>query len=201
MKNTTTKKVSSSSTKIEESIKLLARATKAIGPITRLSAQDRSRGLKARRGGHQVAPTIAAIATKYGISTPDMNGDLINTSLAQVQSLAPLVNAAADAHATIVDAHISASRTMWNASTSLYSMLKRAAVSNPSIATELKPVEEWFRHRKPAATQDAATTTTTPATATATTSATAPVVAPAAADVATSIVAKAAAPVTTPTTG
>jgi hypothetical protein len=201
MNKATKKKVSSSSATIEESIKLLAQATKAIGPVTRLSTQDRRRGLKAKRGGHQVAPMIAAIATKYGISTPDMNGTVINTALAQVQSLAPLVNAAADAHATIVDAHINASRSMWNASTSLYMMLKRAAKSNASIATELKPVEEWFRPRKPAATQDAATTTTTPATAVATTSASAPVVAPAAEVVVPSTVAKAPAPVTPPTTG
>jgi len=164
--NTATKKTaSSSSATIEESIKLLAQATKAIGPVQRLSALERSRGLKAKRGGHQVAPVIAAIATKYGISIPGVNGDVINTALAQVQSLAPLVNAAADAHATISDAHTRASRTMWSASTALYSMLKRAAKVNASIATELEPVEEWFRPRKPEATQDAATTSTTAATA------------------------------------
>ncbi len=200
MRKSTTKKVSSSSTKIEESIKLLGQATQAIGPVTRLSTQDRRRGLKAKRGGHQVAPIIAAIATKYGISTPDMSGDVINTTLAQVQALAPLVNAAADAHATILDAHMNASRSMWNASTSLYTMLRRAAKSNASIATELKPVEEWFRPNN-SATQQNDATATTPATAIATPSATAPVVAPAAAVVAPSTVAKAPAPVTAPTTG
>jgi hypothetical protein len=159
--NQATKKTASSAT-IEESIKLLDRATTAIGPVQRLSTLERSRGLKAKRGGHQVAPVIAAIATKYGISIPGVNGDVINTALAQVQSLAPLVNAAADAHATISDAHTSASRTMWSASTALYTMLKRAAKVNASIATELAPVEEWFR---PRTTQGAATTGTTAATA------------------------------------
>ncbi len=165
MNKATKKKASSSSTPIEESIQLLARAAKAIGPVQRLSTLERSRGLKARRGGHQVAPAIAAIATKYGITLPGVNGDVINTALARVQSLAPLVNAAADAHATISDAHTSASRTMWSASTALYTMLKRAAKVNASIATELAPVEEWFRPRKPEATQGAATTSTTAATA------------------------------------
>jgi hypothetical protein len=193
MNKATKKKASSSSTPIEESIQLLARAAKAIGPVQRLSALDRSRGTKARRGGHQVAPAIAAIATKYGITLPGVSGDVINTALARVQSLAPLVNAAADAHATISDAHTSASRSMWSASTALYGMLKKAAKVNASIAVELQPVEEWFRPRKPGATP--ATATTTSATTDATTDATAPAVAPAA--VATSTVAKAAAPVTT----
>jgi len=194
MNQATKKQTSSSSTPIEESIQLLARATQAIGPVQRLSTLERSRGTKARRGGHQVAPTIAAIALKYGISLPGVNGDVINTALARVQALAPLVNAAADAHATISDAHTVASRSMWSASTALYGMLKRAAKVNASIATELQPVEEWFRPQKPEAT-DGSATTTTPATADATSSAPAPVVAPAAVD--TGTVAKAAAPVTT----
>ena len=177
MNKATKKKASSSSTPIEESIQLLAQAAQAIGPVQRLSTLDRSRGTKARRGGHQVAPAIAAIALKYGISLPGVNGDVINTALAQVQSLAPLVNAAADAHATISDAYTSASRSMWSASSALYGMLKKAAKVNASIAVELQPVEEWFRPRKPGATEGAATTTTSP--------------------VATGTVAKAAAPVTT----
>jgi len=165
MKKATKKTASSSSATIEESIKLLAQATKAIGPVQRLSTLERSRGLKAKRGGHQVAPIIAAIANKYGVSIPGVNGDVINTALAQVQSLAPLVNAAADAHATISDAHTSASRSMWSASLALYTMLRRAAKVNPSIATELQPVEEWFRPRTPEATEGTATTGTTAATA------------------------------------
>jgi predicted component of type VI protein secretion system len=176
---------------IEESIQLLVQATNAIGPVQRLTTLERSRGTKARRGGHEVAPVIAAIALKYGIDLPGVDGTVINTALARVQSLVPLVNAAADAHATITDAHTSASRSMWSASTALYSMLKRASKVNASIATELQPVEEWFRPRKPQATK--ATATTTPATTAATPET--PVVAPAAA--VTSTVAKAAAPVTT----
>lgn len=216
------KKVSSSSTPIDESTKLIVQATKAIGPVQRLSALERRRSAKIRRGGHQVVPLIATVATKYGVSAPSMSGGALSASLAHVQSLDALLSASTDSHATISDAHFSASNEMWTSARSLYGMLKKVAPTNPSIATELKPVEEWFRNRKPAEKQADATTGTTPATAAATTSATtapvttsatlapvattsvhtpAAVVAPAAASAVTGTVANAAAPVTAPTTG
>ncbi len=204
MKPSKKKVSSSSSTPIDESTKLIVQATKAIGPVQRLSALDRSRSAKVRRGGHQVVPLIAAVATKYGITAPAMSGVALSASLARVQELDPLLSASAESHATISDAHFTASNEMWTSTRSLYKMLKTVAKTNPSIATELAPVEAWFRARKSAATQ-AESTTTTPATAGTTTSAatTAPaaVVTPAAASAVTNVVAKAPPSVTAPTTG
>ena len=198
------KKVSSSSTPIDESKNLIAQATKALGPVQRLSPLQRRRSAKVRRGGHQVVPLIAAVATKYGITAPAMSGVALSASLARVQELDPLLSASAESHATISDAHLTASNEMWTSARALYRMLKTVGTTNPSIATELKPVEEWFRIQR-AAKKQSADTSTTPATAGTTTSAatTAPaaVVTPAAASAATDIVAKAPTPVTAPTTG
>ena len=217
------KKVSSSSTPIDESTKLIVQATKAIGPVQRLSALERRRSAKIRRGGHQVVPLIATVATKYGVSAPSMSGGALSASLAHVQSLDALLSASAESHATISDAHFTASNEMWTSARALYRMLKTVGHTNPSIATELKPVEEWFRIQR-AAKKQSEDTSTTPATAGTTTSAatTAPVttsttsvpavttsataapaavVSPAAASAVTGTVANAAAPVTAPTTG
>jgi hypothetical protein len=207
------KKVSSSSTPIDESTKLIAQATKAIGPVQRLSPLQRRRSAKIRRGGHQVVPLIAAVATKYGITAPAMTGVALSASLARVQALDPLLSASAESHATISDAHFNASNEMWTSARALYKMLKTVGATNPSIATELKPVEEWFRVQR-AAKKQAESTSTTPATAGTTTSTTtapaattsatvapAAVVTPAAASAVTDIVAKAPTPVTAPTTG
>jgi hypothetical protein len=214
MKKPSKKTASSSSAPIDESTKLIAQATKAIGPVQRLTPLDRIRSAKIRRGGHQVVPLIATVATKYGIDAPNISGDALSASLAHVQSLDALLSATTELHATISDVHFSASNGMWSSARSLYAMLKAVATTNASIATELHPVEEWFRYRKPAAPQADATAATTPATAVASTSANeapvattsadeapAAVVAPAAASAVTSIVAKAPTPVTAPTTG
>ena len=206
------KKVSSSSTPIDESKNLIAQATKALGPVQRLSPLQRRRSAKVRRGGHQVVPLIAAVATKYGITAPAMSGVALSASLARVQELDPLLSASAESHATISDAHLTASNEMWTSARALYRMLKTVGTTNPSIATELKPVEEWFRIQRAAKKQPADTSTTTatagtsaattaPAATTSATVAPAAVVTPAAASAATSIVAHATTPVTAPTTG
>jgi hypothetical protein len=140
-------------TKFEETIALLEQAVKRMGPVPRLSTQARARGLKMRRGGHAVVPTIAAIATKYGIEAPNVRGDAMNVLLAELQSHAALVMAVIEIHALITDSEIGVGRSLWSSTTTLYTMLRRAARSNPSIAAELKPVEEWFRYRKPAVTK------------------------------------------------
>jgi hypothetical protein len=183
MKKATPKKASSP---VEESIQLLAQAKTAIGTVQRLTPADRRRLAKNRRGGQQVVPTIAALATKYGIATPTTTGTVLNAQLARVQELDPLVTASVDAHSQFSDAHLGASTAMWTSARTLYAMLKPAALTDPSLAAELKSVEEWFRRRKSSAT-GTSTTSTTPVAATTAASALAPVVTPAAAAAATAM--------------
>ncbi len=157
MNKANTKKASSP---VEESIQLLAQAKTALGTVQRLSPADRRRLAKNRRGGQQVVPTIAALATKYGIATPTTTGTVLNAQLARVQELDPLVTASVDAHSQIVDAHLGASTAMWTSARTLYAMLKPAAKTDPSLAAELKSVEEWFRRRKSPVTGTSTTSTT-----------------------------------------
>ena len=183
MKKATPKKASSP---VEESIQLLAQAKTAIGTVQRFTPADRRRLAKNRRGGQQVIPTIAALATKYGIATPNTTGTVLNAQLARVQELDPLVTASVDAHSQFSDAHLGASTAMWTSARTLYAMLKPAAATDPSLAAELKSVEEWFRQRKSSATGTSATPTT-PVAATTAASAPAPAVTPAAAAAATAM--------------
>jgi hypothetical protein len=163
MKKANTKKASSP---VEESIQLLAQAKTALGTVQRFTPADRRRLAKNRRGGQQVVPTIAALATKYGIASPTTNGTVLTTQLARVQELDPLVTASVDAHSQISDAHLGASTAMWTSARTLYAMLKPVAATDPSIAAELKSVEEWFRQRKSPATGTSTTPTTPVAAAT-----------------------------------
>jgi hypothetical protein len=149
-------KISASSAQIEESIQLLGQAKTAIGTVPRLAPKDRIRSAKIRRGAHQVVPRIATVAAKYAIVAPGVSGDALHAALAQVQLLDALLGASLDSHATISDAHFVASGAMWQAARTLYGMLKTVALTNASVATELKPVEEWFRQRKAPATETSA---------------------------------------------
>jgi hypothetical protein len=137
-------------TKIEETIALLAQAVERMGAVPRLSPEARARGIKMRRGGDAVVPTIAAIATKYGIAAPNMSGDTLHAGLAELHAHAMLMSAAIEIHALITDSRMGVGRSLWSATTTLYTMLRRAARSNPAMAAELEPVEAWFRYRKSA---------------------------------------------------
>jgi hypothetical protein len=95
-----------------------------------------------------------------------------------------LLSASVDTHSLVSDAHLGASNEMWTSARTLYAMLKPVALTNPSLAAELKSVEEWFRQRKSPATETSATQAT-PAAATTAASAHAPEATPAAAAVAT----------------
>jgi hypothetical protein len=160
MKKTQSKKASSSSTQIEESIKLFGQAKTAIGTVQRLLPMERMRTAKIRRGGRAVVPMIAAVAKNYGIVAPTLDGDALNE--------------------TIADAHFNASNDLWTSARTLYGQLKKVAETNASVATELKPVTEWFRRQRTAKAAPSAASTT-PTTAPANASAPAPAAAPAAA--------------------
>ncbi len=186
MKKANPKKASTSSSPVQESIQLLGQAKSALGTVQRLTPAERKRSAKMRRGGQQVVPTIAGLATKYGIDTPTTSGAVLTTRLAQVQELDMLLSAAVDTHSLVADAHLGASNGMWTSARTLYAMLKPVALTDPSLAAELKSVEEWFRQRKSPATETSATQAT-PVAATTAASAPAPEATPAAAAAATAM--------------
>jgi hypothetical protein len=136
-----------SSQQVDESVRLVGQLVEAFGTVQRLTPKERSAILKLRRGAHQVIPTITTLATKHGIEAPTVSGDKVSASLAQAQSLGPLLNAAKLLYETLYDAHLGVQRDTWKGATSLYGMLRNAANADQNIADELKPAKEWFKRR------------------------------------------------------
>ena len=56
------------STGLDEASKLVEQITKLVGAVPALSAKDRKRSLKLRKGGETVIPTVAALSEQYGLS-------------------------------------------------------------------------------------------------------------------------------------
>ncbi len=192
-------KASVSSKLIVEMNRLVGQATEKLGSVPRRTPKERSRGLKIRRGAHQVIPMIASLATKYGVEAPTVSGDKISTSFETAQALQTLLSNAELLHQTLIDANYGEQSAAWKGAMSLYGMLGKAADANPNIANELQPVKEWFKKRTKG-TVPAATPTATPATTPTTASAPAPVVAPVAAQSPAAVTTSAPAHVVTPAT-
>ncbi len=133
---------------VEEATRLFERAWSTIGLVPRLTPQERRRSKKTPRRAYRLVPVLAAMTTKYGLVTSQMNGDALLASLARLETLDSLLLAADEAVAKAYDAHTLASCELWSAFRMLYSMLTALGAANPELASDLTPIVEWFANRK-----------------------------------------------------
>ncbi len=145
-----------SSKAIDASVKLVEKARQPFTQVTRLTADDRVRAAKLKRGAHQVIPAIAHIATKFAVEVPGHSIAEMLSEIETAQSLEPLLGAIADFHATLRDEFLRAQSASWKTATVTYAMLKKASEVNLSVASELEPVQKWFRHNARRASSTAA---------------------------------------------
>jgi hypothetical protein len=146
--NKSTKKKTAPVVQLEEAIRLFERANVAIGLVPRLTPQERKRSVKAPRGAYGLVPLLAALTTKYGLATSKMNGDVLAASFARLETLESLLVAADEAVIKAYDAQTVASCEVWSAFRMFYGMLTALGAANPELASDLKPIVEWFGNRK-----------------------------------------------------
>jgi hypothetical protein len=149
---------------IDASLKLVEKAAEAFTNVTRLTALDRRRAAKLKRGAHQVIPTIAHLARKFAVEAPGLSIDEMVSEIEMAQGLEPLLGAIGDLHATLRDEYLRSQSASWKTATVTYAMLRKASEANQSVATELEPVQKWFRHRARGASNAATPTTVVPPT-------------------------------------
>ena len=196
-------KAQMSTKEVAASIALVARAHAPFANTVRLTAIEKMRAAKLKRGAQQVIPTIAQVASKFAVEVPGMSIAEMNSNVAYAQSLEPLLGAVSAFLETLRDEYLRANASAWTTATVTYAMLRKAGKANLNVANELAPAQKWFRqnNRGPKA---AIATTTAPVTSPETSASTTKVVtAPktnGAADGATVNVAPAT-PATTPANG
>jgi hypothetical protein len=125
--------------------KLVEEAQASVEGVPRMTPMERKRAVKLRRGGHQVLPLIAKLASKYSVQAPGTSVDDITSNITLAQSLEPLLGAVGVLQGALSDAHLSAQSSAWKTGTVAYAMMKKASKANVSLANELAPVTEWFR--------------------------------------------------------
>ena len=132
---------------IDASLALVEKAGHPFANVVRMSALDRRRAAKLKRGAHQVIPTIAHLANKFAVELPGSPISGMLSDIAHAQALEPLLGAVAQLHATLKDEHLRSQARAWKTATVTYGMLRMAAEANVSVRTELESVQTWFRHR------------------------------------------------------
>jgi hypothetical protein len=134
----------------EEVALLVAAITALAGPALALTATDRKRSVRLRKGGEKVIPTILALANQFGVTVASHPTGPVAADIAKAQQLAPIQKQLVTAEKQVSDAIFSAESRAWEAATVLYSILKRLAKTNGDLATALAPVAQFFAKKSPA---------------------------------------------------
>jgi hypothetical protein len=124
--------------------------TTIAGPAPALTATDRKRTSKLRKGMENVIPTLLALSDRIGLQVPSHPTAAIQANLDKVKTLAPVHESVVSAEKHLGDAIFQAQADSWEGATVHYSVLKRLARKNGDIANALSPVTEFFAKKSPA---------------------------------------------------
>ena len=133
--------------RIDESIKLVAKASAPLGDVRRMESADRRRIKKMRKGGAASIPTIVEICTRYGLQVPGVSFVDVTSKIAHAQRLSQLERVVSVFLRDIRDELLVANGDAWTAASAGYAMLRGAAKAEPGIDTELAKVHAVFSHR------------------------------------------------------
>ncbi len=129
---------------------LIACVTAVAGPAPALTAKDRIRSLKLRKGGEKVIPTITALSEQFGIVVPLVPTSAITSSLDKSKQLVAAQKQLVMLEKHLSDAIFSAQSESWEGATLHYTVLKRLAKMNGSLQSALAPVTAFFAQKAPA---------------------------------------------------
>jgi hypothetical protein len=143
-------KSSASGVNADEVKSFLASITATAGPPLALTAKDKVRAVRLRKGGEKVIPTITALSQQFGINLPSHPISVITANVEQAKNLTAIQKQLVTATKQVSDAIFKAQSTSWEGATVHYSVLKRIGKTDGDLATALAPVTEFFAKKTPA---------------------------------------------------
>ncbi len=114
-----------------------------------LTAVDKKRTGKARKGSERYASQLVALAQQFGVNLASVPLDEIQNASDEAQQLVPLEKQMERMMTRVRNRMFTVQATSWSGSTKLYAVLKRLSKDDGEIATGLSPVEQYFNHRHP----------------------------------------------------
>jgi hypothetical protein len=134
---------------IAQCIALLEQVDALIGPVTPLSADAIHRSLKRRKGAAQVVTDLVALCHQHGVtSVGRVSVEQMSSSMSRATALETIGVQLAATHKMLDDATFSAWSNAWQNATTLYTILQRLALNDPTLALGLKPVQAFFKTKR-----------------------------------------------------
>jgi hypothetical protein len=137
-------------TAVAQAMKMLdaAEALLAAEPLA-LTALEKRRLAKMRKGGDQVVRTLAPLATEYGLASSTLDSQTMVARLADAQALLPLQQRIVMLSKRVDDLVFRAHADAWLIALEFYAVLRRKAATNGDVAVALASVQQFFAYRHP----------------------------------------------------
>jgi hypothetical protein len=138
---------------IAAAMTLVAKAKQELADVLPMKKAERQQAVKLRTGTAIVVPAIKALVEKYELQTKHVSLDDSSSRLAYASTLRGLLAPVEALQQLIKDEILRAEAAAWTSVSVSYGMLQKVAIAVPALATDLAPVEAWFRSgqgRKPA---------------------------------------------------
>ena len=119
-----------------------------------LTAKDKKRKAKARKGSERFTPQLVALAKQHGVNLSLVPLDVVANASAEATALVPLQQRIEALSTRAASRMFSLQSTSWSGSAKLYTVLKRLSKDSGDIQTGLAPVAEFFNHRHPLVAKD-----------------------------------------------
>ncbi len=119
-----------------------------------LTAKDKKRRAKARKGSERFTPQLVALAKQHGVNLALVPLDVISNASAEATALVPLQKRIEGLATKGASRMFALQSTSWSGSAKLYSVLKRLSKDDGDIESGLAPVEQYFNHRHPLVAKD-----------------------------------------------
>ena len=148
-----TKVTDASPTVLDDAKSLADRIAAMVGTLPTMTPTDRVRSAKLRKGGETVIPTVAALATQFGLTVPGHPTATMLAQLKQAQDLIPLHKQMVTALKQVEDSIFLGNSQSWASATVHYSMLSRLAKKNGDLRKALVPTTQFFSRKSPAVVQ------------------------------------------------
>jgi hypothetical protein len=125
-----------------------------------LTALDKKRTAKARKGSERYVPQLIALAKQHGVSLASVPLEGIASEAAEAQALVPLQKQMDRLNKRVGTRVFTAQSSSWSGATKLYAVLKRLSKDDGELAAGLQAVEQFFSHRRASKAKNQAQTKT-----------------------------------------
>ena len=118
-------------------------------PPKALTAEDKTRASKPRKGSEKVVGQLAPIVQQYGLDSPALHSATMVARNKDAEALVPLQQRLQKISKRVDDELFSAQTETWGMALQFYALLQRRAQSDGELAASLDPIKKVFAYRHP----------------------------------------------------